>query len=131
MTGLEDLVAAAMSAPPERREEALRLLQGQLPKPEAYLTLSELARRLGVDRGTLRRWRVPGHDLGGYRRYRFSEVEAYFRSEAFQRRHAALRAEGHNARALARFQFGDGLHRPVRRQLQLKPAGNNHGQAHD
>ncbi len=98
MTGLEDLVAAAMSAPPERREEALRLLQGQLPKPEAYLTLSELARRLGVCRGTLRRWRVPGHDLGGYRRYRLSEVEAYFTSDAFRRRQAALRAERHAPR---------------------------------
>lgn len=127
MTGLEDLVAAAMSAPPERREEALRLLQGQLPKPEAYLTLSELARRLGLCRGTLRRWRVPGHDLGGYRRYRLTEVEAYFRSDSFQRRQAALRAEGRDARALARFQFGDGLPRPVRRQLN--PAGSKQANA--
>lgn len=127
MTGLEDLVAAAMSAPPERREEALRLLQGQLPKPEPYLTLSELARRLGVCRATLRRWRVPGHDLGGHRRYRLAEVEAYFRSEDFQRRQAALRAEARDARALARFQFGDGLPRPDRRQLN--PAGNTNGYA--
>lgn len=129
MTGLEDLVAAAMSAPPERREEALRLLQGQLPKPESYLSLSELARRLGVYRGTLRRWQVPGHELGGHPRYRLSEVEAYFRSEAFQRRQAALRAEGRDARAFARFQFGDGLPRPVRRQLN--PAGNNKITQHD
>ncbi len=123
MTGLEDLVAAAMSAPPERREEALRLLRGQLPKPEAYLSLSELARRLGLCRTTLRRWQVPGHDLGGYARYRLTEVEEYFKCEAFQRRLAALRAEGCEARALARFQFGDGLSRPSRRQLN--PAGNH------
>lgn len=86
-------MAAAMSAPPERREEALRLLRGQLPKPEPYFTLSELARRLGVCRATLRRWNVPGHDLGASPRYRLTEVEAYLRSEAFVRRQAALRAE--------------------------------------
>ncbi len=126
MTGLEDLVAAAMSAPPERREEALRLLQGQLPKPEAYLTLSELARRLGVGRATLRRWKVPGHDFGGYPRYRLTDVEAYFRSEAFQRRQAALRAERCSARAHTRFPFGDGLPRPDRRRHPLHTADSNH-----
>ena len=47
MTALEDLIAAAMSAPPERREEALRLLQGQVPKPEPYFTLSELQSNRG------------------------------------------------------------------------------------
>ncbi len=123
MSALEDLVQAAMSAPPERREAALRLLQGQLPKPEAYLSLSELARRLGLCRTTLRRWQVPGHDLGGYRRYRLTEVEEYFKSEAFQRRLAALRAERRNALPDARFPFGDGLPRPSRRQLN--PAGNH------
>jgi hypothetical protein len=99
MTALEDLIQAAMAAPPERREAALRLLQGNLPKPEPYLTLSELARRLGLCRATLRRWRVPSHDLGGSRRYRLTEVEAYFHTEAFQRRHAALRAERRQERA--------------------------------
>lgn len=93
MTNLEDLIAAAMSAPPERREEALRLLRGQVPKPEPYFTLSELARRLGVCRATLRRWRVPGHRLGASPRYRLTEVEAYLRSPELKRRQAALRAE--------------------------------------
>ncbi|MCP5524931.1 MAG: helix-turn-helix domain-containing protein [Verrucomicrobiales bacterium] len=93
MNALEDLMHAALTAPPERREEALRLLQGQLPKPEPYLTLTELGSRLGLSGTTLRRWRIPGHDLGGRLRYRLSEVEAYFRSEDFQRRAAALRAE--------------------------------------
>jgi hypothetical protein len=125
MTGLEDLVAAAMSAPPERREEALRLLRGQLPKPEPYLSLSELARRLGVDRGTLRRWRVPGHDLGGCARYRLSEVEAYFRTEDFQRRQAALRAERHRAGSHPRIEFGVGLDRSGRRHSVTRPDSSN------
>lgn len=123
MTGLEDLVAAAMSAPPERREEALRLLQGNLPKPEPFLTLIDLGRRLGFSTRTLSRWQVPSHDLGTSKRYRLSEVEAYLKGEDFLRRQAALRAERRNERALARFQFGDGLIRPVRRQ-HLQTAGS-------
>ena len=93
MNALEDLMHAALKAPPERRDEALRLLQGHLPKPEPYLTLSELCGQLGLSSSTLRRWRIPGHDLGGRLRYRLTEVEAYFRSEDFRRRAAALRAE--------------------------------------
>jgi len=93
MTGLEDIVQAVMSAPPERREAALRLLQGNLPKPEAYLTLRELGRRLGFSTATLRRWQVPGHRMGACPRYRLSEVEAYLRSEEFKRRLMALRAQ--------------------------------------
>lgn len=108
MTGLEDLVAAAMSASPDRRDAALRLLQGNLPKPEPFLTLRDLGRQLGFGVTTLRRWRVPGHDLGGYQRYRLSEAEAYLQTETFQRRQAALRAERRNERASAQFQFGDG-----------------------
>ncbi|HNU50181.1 MAG TPA: helix-turn-helix domain-containing protein [Verrucomicrobiota bacterium] len=119
MTGLEDLVQAAMSAPPERREEALRLLQGRLPKPEPFLTLAELSQRLGFSTTTLRRWRVPGHDLGAHPRYRLTEVEAYLASGAFRRRQAAVRAERRNERASAQFHFSDGLPRPSRRQLQL------------
>lgn len=93
MIGLEDIIAAAMSAPPERREAALRVLRGELPKAEPYLTLRELSRRLGFGVTTLRRWRVPGHVVGGAKRYRIGEVEAYFLSDAFQRRKAAVRAE--------------------------------------
>lgn len=92
-TSLDDLVRVAMSAPNERRQEALRLLQGQLPTPEPYLTLRELSRRLGFAESSLRRWRIPGHDLGGTVRYRLSEVDAYLRTEDHLRRLAALRAE--------------------------------------
>lgn len=93
MTGLEEIVSAAMVAPPDKREEALRLLRGQLPKPEPYVTLRGLARATGFGVTTLRRWRVPGNVVGGARRYRVSEVEEYFRSTEFKRRVAALRAE--------------------------------------
>ena len=125
MTGLEDLVQAAMSAPPERREEALRLLQGNLPKPEPYLTLIELGRRLGFSTRTLSRWQIPSHDLGTSKRYRLSEVEAFLKSEDFLRRQAALRAERRDQRALTRFQFDDDLIRSGRRQLLRTPAGSN------
>lgn len=109
MIGLEDIVQAAIAAPPERREAALRILRGELPRSEPLLTISELSRRLGFCTATLRRWHVPGHDnYGGNRRYRLGEVEAYFQSEAFERRKAALRAERHTGRTPARFQFGDG-----------------------
>ncbi len=93
MTGLEDLMQAAMTAPPDRREGALRILRGQLPKAEPYVTLRELSRRLGFGVTTLRRWRVPSHVMGGAKRYRVAEVEAYFATEDFARRQAAVRAE--------------------------------------
>ncbi len=113
MTALEDIVQAAMAAPPERREAALRLLRGELPKSEPLLTLSELARRLGFCTATLRRWHIPGHgNFGENHRYRLSEVEAYFTTETFQRRQAALRAErrqSRNARLKPVPHPGDGL----------------------
>ncbi len=108
MTGLEDLVAAAMSAPPERREAALRVLRGEVPKAEEYVTLAELGRRLGYCTRTLQRWHLPSHRHGGKPRYRLSEVEAYLHSEAFQRRRAALRAERREAPSVLRPPFGDG-----------------------
>jgi hypothetical protein len=99
MTGLEDIVQAAMAAPAERRDEALRLLQGHLPKAEPTVTLRGLSKSTGFGPSTLRRWQVPSVDIGGRRRYRISEVMAYFESEAFQRRLAALRAERREKRS--------------------------------
>ncbi len=102
MSALEDLMAAALLATPARRLEALRLLRGETPllepQPavaprEPYLTLQEVAAELQVNPTTLWRWRVPGHSFGGRLRYRLTEVEAYLRGNAFQRRTAALRAE--------------------------------------
>lgn len=102
MTSLEELMTAAMAATPDRRREALLLLRGETPavqsgppnavtQVEPYLRLKEVAARLGVDPSTLWRWAVPGHELGGQRRFRLSEVAAYLESDAFQRRSAALR----------------------------------------
>ena len=97
MTALEQIIQAAVAAPPERQQEALRVLRGEpepAPEPqEPLLSLSEVARHLDVNRATLWRWRLPGHDLGGRLRYRLSEVQAYLGSRAFKRRKAALRAE--------------------------------------
>ena len=125
MTALEELIQAAVTAPPERQQEALRLLQGRLPKPEPYLSLRELSLRTGFGVTSLRRWRVPSHDLGGRPRYRLTEVEAYLRSEAFQRRQAALRAERRSLRSLRALtpavpgRAGVNGHR--RPELNLKP----------
>ncbi len=101
MIALEDIVQATLSAPPERKKEALRVLRGEvpaadaapsLPPPEPYLTLKEVAKRLGLNPSTLWRWEVPGHDLGGRRRFRLHEVAAYLESDQFKRRVSALRA---------------------------------------
>ncbi len=93
MTSLEDILSAAMTAPPIRREGALRLLRGELPKSEPYQSLRGLSRALGFGVTTLRRWKVPGHQIGGAKRYRLTEVQEYIASERFSRRVAALRAE--------------------------------------
>ncbi len=93
MTNLEDIISAAMAAPPIRREGALRLLKGEMPKSEPYTTLRGLSRVTGFGVTTLRRWRVPGHTIGGAKRYRVTEVQEYLASEAFKRRVAAIRAE--------------------------------------
>jgi predicted DNA-binding transcriptional regulator AlpA len=110
MSALEELMHAALAAPENRRDHALAVLRGQLaaidpaqatPVYEPYLTLREVALRLGVSAASLWRWQVPGHSLGGRRRFRISEVEAYLRSEAFERRAAALRSHRrHRAAAM-------------------------------
>ncbi len=99
---LDDLVRAAIAAPEERMVEALRVLRGEVPdvddnapQPpvEPYLTLKEVASHLGVCTGSLWLWQVPGHDLGGRRRFKISEVAAYLEGEEFKHRAAALRAQ--------------------------------------
>lgn len=88
-----DFLAALLAAPEERVAEALRVLRGEtdgrdagaaVRGPEAFLTLREVGRRLGVSVCTLWRWRVPGHELGGRRRFRLSEVAAYLESGEFK-----------------------------------------------
>jgi len=101
MIALEEIVQAAMLASPERKREALRILRGESPSacdvsspalPEPYLTLKEVAKRLGLNPTTLWRWNVPGHALGGRRRFKLPEVIAYLESDEFKRRVSALRA---------------------------------------
>jgi len=93
-----DFLAALLTAPEERRTEALRVLRGDTGQdvpadhgPEPYLTLREVGRRLGVSPCSLWRWQVPGHELGGRRRFRLSEVAEYLESADFKRRAAELK----------------------------------------
>lgn len=101
MTLREELIQAAINAPPDRMARALAVLLGEsspatpsdFHPPERYLTRRQLAKQLGLGTVTLWRWNVPGRSLGGRQMYKLSEVEEYLQSEAFQRRVAALRAE--------------------------------------
>lgn len=99
-----DLLAAVMAAPAERKEAALRMLRGEAVAPakretEPFLALNECARRLGVSACSLWRWGVPGHSLGGRRKFRMSEIEAYLESEAFRKRAAEVREEEREKRS--------------------------------
>ena len=96
----DEILQAILSAPPDRRRDALRVLRGEaiVVEPhhapsEQYLSLRALSGILNVSPCTLWRWRVPGHGFGGRPRYRLSEVRAYLESEDFKRRLAVLRAE--------------------------------------
>ena len=84
----------------KRKEAALRVLRGEATATdpaesgaaiEPFLTLREIGRRLGVSPCSLWRWQVPGHELGGRRRFRLSEVAAYLESDTFKQRVAELR----------------------------------------
>ena len=91
------LLQALLTATDEQKAAALQLLQGKAhhepDAPEPYLTLREVGRRLGISPCSLWRWRVPGHELGGRRRFRLSEVETYLQSDEFRRRAAELKRE--------------------------------------
>jgi predicted DNA-binding transcriptional regulator AlpA len=100
MTTTESLILAVLSATEERKEVALKVLRGDIATEqntvrgkdtETYVTLREVGRRLGVSACSLWRWGVPGHELGGRRRFRMSEIEAYLKSEAFRKRAADLK----------------------------------------
>lgn len=102
MTMTETLILAVLSATDARKAAALRVLRGEaeIGKPkvetkeqEPFVTLKECGRRLGVNHCSLWRWGVPGHELGGRRRFRMSEVEEYLKSEAFRTRADELMEE--------------------------------------
>jgi len=59
---------------------------------EPFITLREAAQRLGVSPCSLWRWGVPGHELGGRRRFRLSEVEEYLLSDEFKQASKKLKA---------------------------------------
>ena len=93
---VNELLQAMIAAGDEEKRAALRVLRGdEQPRPpvEPYLTLREVARQLNVSPCSLWRWAVPGHDLGGRRRFRMSEVQAYLDSAAFRKRTEQLRRE--------------------------------------
>lgn len=102
MESLDALLSAVLSAPHDRKRAALKVLRGETVEFESsrsglvgepYLSLRQLGKELGISPCTLWRWRIPAHDMGGRRRYRRSEVEAYLKSDAFKRRTAVLRSE--------------------------------------
>lgn len=98
MSLTETLIQAALTAPEERKAAALKVLRGEAVdppprEPDRFITLVECARRLGVSACSLWRWGVPGHELGGRRKFRMSEVEAYLESEEFRKRAADLREQ--------------------------------------
>lgn len=61
------------------------------PPPESYVTLKKCAQQLGISTTSLWRYNIPGHELGGRRKFRLSEVEAYLASDALRQRAAKLR----------------------------------------
>jgi hypothetical protein len=108
-----DILAALVTATSERKAAALRALRGEFEfvekdpealrrcsgQAEAYLTLRELGRRLGISPCSLWRYGVPGHELGGRRRFRMSEVEAYLASKEFKQKAEDLKEERREAAA--------------------------------
>ena len=97
-----ELLTLLATATEARKLAAVRVLRGEamLADPgdgnaaaEPFLTLREVGRRLQVSPCSLWRWNVPGHELGGRRRFRMSEVSEYLESDAFKRCAAELKEE--------------------------------------
>lgn len=91
-----DLIQAILLASDDQKQSAMRLLRGEQrpepkPAPEKFKTLKETATALGFHSATLWRWGVPGHSLGGRRRFLLSEVRAYLDSAEFQQVAAKLK----------------------------------------
>ncbi len=109
MTLTEEIMQAAFSAADDRKREALKVLKGESLSADAetirrcsgqaepFLTLQEIGRRLNFSACSLWRWKVPGHELGGRRRFRMSEVEAYLASDDFKKRAKELKEERRDA----------------------------------
>ncbi len=107
-----DLLAAVLAATPSRTAMALRVLRGddnvesgvkKCTLPERFVTQRELVKMLGISSISLWRWKIPGHELGGRRRFRVSEVLAYLESAQFK----ALAAELKEKRREMRDESGE------------------------
>lgn len=87
-----DIIRGVLSADGALKNQVLSLLRtGVLPTPsqvecEPYLTLKEVSLALHFHPSTLWRWGVPGHSLGGRRRFKLREVQDYLESDAFKNR---------------------------------------------
>ena len=94
-----ELLQALLTATDEQKRAALAVLRGEptddteVEQPEPYLTLREVGHRLNISPCSLWRWGVPGHELGGRRRFRMSEVQSYLESNDFRMRAEALKQE--------------------------------------
>jgi hypothetical protein len=95
-----EILKALLSATDEQKGTALRLLRGEQEqeaskpdKPEPYLTLKGVAKMLNISPCSLWRWGVPGHSLGGRRKFRASEVQAYLESDEFRQRAEELKRQ--------------------------------------
>ena len=83
---------------PDQIKALMGIIDGEITKtqsnePEPYMTLKEVSRKLNISRCTLWRWGVPGYDLGGRRRFKISEVDAYLHSDEFRQKAEELKRE--------------------------------------
>ena len=108
MDKTQELLAAVLAAPETKKNEALRVLRGEAAEPairtelpEPYRSMTEVVKLSGISRSSWDRWRAPGHELGGRKRYRLSECLAYLETAEFKARAEALKNERRNKRNTA------------------------------
>lgn len=85
MTLIEQVMAAALTAPDERKAAALRVLQGDTPAADPLddlVSSKELVARFGIRPMTLYRRKLPAVcKIGGINYYRRSEVPTMFEAK--------------------------------------------------
>lgn len=87
MTSFESLAREALSATPQQLDLALKILRGDnevRPDVEPYCTARQTAKAFGVSTTSLWRWKVPGHLIGGRKRYRLTEVRDFLEMSKVQ-----------------------------------------------
>ena len=99
MTLTEEVMQAALGASEDRKQTALKILNGYElkaePKPEVerFLTLKELAKATGFSTTSLWRFRAPKRPMAGRPRFLLSEFLAYIESPEFRAQARRLRRE--------------------------------------